>query len=189
MGSTKANFAMPQNMVLDEATATEKYGKFVAEPFEKGFGHTLGNAMRRVLLHSLEGVAVTWIKIDGVLHEYAQAKDVVEDITDVVLNFKQVRFKTEGEVPRKLELRANKKGAVTAADIVSDGMIEVLNPEQIICTLGDLRPPIQRYFSIAETAPKKLTYWVSLSSSMSTKLDGSTHPTVRGGQSRNFKGC
>jgi len=135
MGSTKANFAMPQNMVLDEATATEKYGKFVAEPFEKGFGHTLGNSMRRVLLHSLEGVAVTWIKIDGVLHEYAQAKDVVEDITDIVLNFKQVRFKTEGEVPRKLELRANKKGAVTAADIVSDGMIEVLNPEQAICTL------------------------------------------------------
>ncbi len=148
MGSTKAQFAMPQKMVLDEETATEKYGKFVAEPFEKGFGHTLGNALRRVLLHSLEGVAVTWIKIDGVLHEYAQAADVVEDVTDVVINFKKIRFTADGDLPRKLELRANKKGPVTAADIVTDGVTQVVNPEQYICTL-DKDTPLRIEFEVA----------------------------------------
>ncbi|EDM27492.1 DNA-directed RNA polymerase subunit alpha [Lentisphaera araneosa HTCC2155] len=148
MGSTQAQFAMPQNMVLDEATATEKYGKFIAEPFEKGFGHTLGNGLRRVLLHSLEGVAVTWIKIDGVLHEYAQAADVVEDVTEIVLNFKNVRFTAEGDLPRKLELRANTKGPVTAADIVTDGVTQVVNPEQYICTL-DKDTPLRIEFEVA----------------------------------------
>ena len=92
MSSTKAQFAMPSKLVLDEDTATETYGKFVAEPFEKGFGHTIGNSIRRILLSSLEGVSVTWIKIDGVLHEFADIADVVEDVTDIVLNFKKIKF-------------------------------------------------------------------------------------------------
>ena len=135
MGSTKATFAMPNRLLLDEDSATETYGKFVAEPFEKGFGHTIGNSLRRILLSSLEGVSVTWIKIDGVLHEFAPVENVVEDVTDIVLNFKKVKFFTEEEGPRKLELVKDKKGPVTAADIITDGVTEVLNPDQYICTL------------------------------------------------------
>ncbi|MCM8532072.1 MAG: DNA-directed RNA polymerase subunit alpha [Lentisphaeraceae bacterium] len=135
MGSTKAQFAMPSRLVLDESTASETYGKFVAEPFEKGFGHTIGNSIRRILLSSLEGVSVTWIKIDGVLHEFADIQDVVEDVTDIVLNFKKIKFTTDGELPRKLELVKDTKGPVTAADIITDGVTTVLNTEQHICTL------------------------------------------------------
>ena len=89
MSSTKAQFAMPSRLLLDEDSATETYGKFVAEPFEKGFGHSIGNSIRRILLSSLEGVSVTWIKIDGVLHEFAAIPNVLEDVTDIVLNFKK----------------------------------------------------------------------------------------------------
>lgn len=135
MSSTKANFAMPSKLVLDESTATNTYGSFIAEPFEKGFGHTIGNSIRRILLSCLEGVSITWIKIDGALHEFATIDDVVEDVTDIVLNFKKVKFTTEGELPRKLELVKTTKGAVTAADIITDGVTTVVNPEQYICTL------------------------------------------------------
>ena len=135
MSSTKAKFELPSRLILNEETATDNYGKFTAEPFEKGFGHTIGNSIRRVLLSSLEGVSVTWIKIDGVLHEFAAIPDVLEDVTDIVLNFKKVRFNTEGDLPRKLELTADKKGQVTAASIQEDGQTEVVNPEQPICTL------------------------------------------------------
>ena len=92
MGSTKSQFSMPSKLILDEETATDNYGKFSAEPFEKGFGHTIGNSIRRILLSSLEGVSVTWIKIDGVLHEFAAIENVVEDVTDIVLNFKKIKF-------------------------------------------------------------------------------------------------
>jgi DNA-directed RNA polymerase subunit alpha len=135
MGSTKAQFAMPSRLILDESTATETYGKFAAEPFEKGFGHTIGNSIRRILLSSLEGVSVTWIKIDGVLHEFAEIPDVVEDVTDIVLNFKKIKFTTDGDLPRKLELVKDTKGPVTAADIITDGVSTVLNTDQHICTL------------------------------------------------------
>ena len=90
MSSTKSQFAMPSRLILDEETATENYGKFTAEPFEKGFGHTIGNSMRRILLSSLEGISITWIKIDGVLHEFAAIPNVLEDVTDIVLNFKKI---------------------------------------------------------------------------------------------------
>lgn len=139
MSSIKSQFAMPSKLMLVEESATGTYGKFVAEPFEKGFGHTIGNSMRRILLSSLEGVSVTWIKIDGVLHEFAAIPDVVEDVTDIVLNFKKVKFETEGDVPRKLELIADSKGAVTAADILTDGVTTVVNPDQHICTLDKAR--------------------------------------------------
>lgn len=136
MGSTKALFAMPNRLALDEETATATYGKFVAEPFEKGFGHTIGNSLRRVLLSSLEGVSVTWIKIDGVLHEFAPVNDVVEDVTDIVLNFKKVKFNCDSDHPIKLELIKDTAGPVTAGDIITAGSpAEVVNPDQHICTL------------------------------------------------------
>ncbi len=149
MSSTKANFAMPSKLVLDESTATNTYGSFIAEPFEKGFGHTIGNSIRRILLSCLEGVSITWIKIDGALHEFATIDDVVEDVTDIVLNFKKVKFTTEGELPRKLELVKTTKGAVTAADIITDGVTTVVNPEQYICTL-DKNTKFRVEFEIAK---------------------------------------
>jgi len=133
--SESDKFTMPAALQVDEATATDRYAKVIAEPWEKGFGHTLGNALRRVLLSSLEGVAVSSIRIDGVPHEFSTIEDVVEDVTEIVLNVKKLRFKCHGDVPRTLELFAEKAGPVTAAAIREDGVAEVLNRDQLICTL------------------------------------------------------
>lgn len=134
-----ASFAMPSKLQVDESTATDTYAKFVAEPLEKGFGHTLGNALRRVLLSSLEGVSVSSIKIDGVPHEFTAIEGVIEDITDIVLNFKRILFECSGELPRKLELRTTRAGRVTAADIGTDGVTTILNPDQLLCTVDKPR--------------------------------------------------
>ncbi|MCH2174299.1 MAG: DNA-directed RNA polymerase subunit alpha [Lentisphaeria bacterium] len=134
-----ASFAMPNRLVVEEESYTDTYGRFVAEPLEKGFGNTLGNALRRVLLSSLEGIAVSNILIDGVPHEFTTIEGVVEDVTDIVLNFKKVLFQCSGDLPRKLELRADKAGAVTAANIQEDGVTVILNPEHYICTLDSDR--------------------------------------------------
>lgn len=133
-------FAMPTTLVVDKATATANYARFTAEPWEKGYGHTIGNAMRRILLSSMEGVAITAIKIDGVAHEFTTIPDVVEDVTEVVLNIKHLHVTCEGELPRKLELYADKAGAVTAANVKEDGVTAVLNPELVICHLDQDRP-------------------------------------------------
>lgn len=133
-------FTMPAGLVVDESTATERYAKLTAEPWEKGFGHTLGNALRRVLLSSLDGVAVAAIRIDGVPHEFTSIPDVVEDVTEIVLNVKQLRLSCEGDLPRTLELYAEKAGPVTAACVREDGVTSVLNPDLLICTLDKDRP-------------------------------------------------
>ncbi|MCK4981833.1 MAG: DNA-directed RNA polymerase subunit alpha, partial [Victivallaceae bacterium] len=130
-----SGFPMPQRIVIDEATATEKYSKFTVSPFMSGFGHTLGNALRRVLLSSMEGAAISAIRIDGAFHEFSSLPNVVEDVTEIVLNLKNVRVKLHSEQSKTLEIVKNKAGTITAADIVTDGTVEVLNPEQIICTL------------------------------------------------------
>jgi len=134
-----ATFAMPDRLAVEEGTASGTYAKFIAEPLEKGFGHTLGNALRRILLSSLEGIAVAWIRIDGVPHEFSSVDNVLEDVTDIVLNFKKVLFQCSGELPRRLELRTEKTGEITAADIATDGVTSVLNPEQHICTVDKER--------------------------------------------------
>ena len=126
---------MPKTLVKDEASATETYAKFVAEPFEAGYGHTVGNSLRRVLLSSLEGAAITAVKINGAQHEFATLPGVVEDVTDIVLNLKKVKFKAADHEARKLSLTVNKEGEVTAGDIQLVQGYEVLNPKQIICTL------------------------------------------------------
>src|SRR5438552_15932192 len=128
-------FEMPKTLVKDENTATETYAKFVAEPFEAGYGHTVGNSLRRVLLSSLEGAAITALKIGGAQHEFATLPGVVEDVTDIVLNLKRVKFKAADHEPKKLALTINKEGAVTADDIQVVQGYEVLNRKQIICTL------------------------------------------------------
>src|SRR5213595_3427475 len=128
-------FEMPKTLVKDENTATETYAKFVAEPFEAGYGHTVGNSLRRVLLSSLEGAAITALKITGAQHEFATLPGVVEDVTDIVLNLKKVKFKADDHEPKKLSLTVNKEGEVTAGEIQGVQGYEVLNPKQIICTL------------------------------------------------------
>ena len=126
---------MPKRLQKDEATATETYAKFVADPFETGYGQTIGNSLRRVLLSSLEGAAVTSLKVDGAMHEFATIDGVVEDVTDIVLNLKKVKFKAHSRDEQVLMLTVNKEGAVTAADIQTNQNIELVNPSQHICTL------------------------------------------------------
>ena len=128
-------FEMPKRLQKDDATATETYAKFVADPFETGYGHTIGNSLRRVLLSSLEGAAITSLKVDGAMHEFATIDGVVEDVTDVVLNLKKIKFKAHTRDPQTLLLSVNKEGAVTAADIQLNQNVELVNPDQHICTL------------------------------------------------------
>jgi DNA-directed RNA polymerase subunit alpha len=130
-------FEMPKTLGKEESTATDTYAKFIAEPFEAGYGHTVGNSLRRVLLSSLEGAAITAVKIAGAQHEFATLPGVVEDLTDIVLNLKKVKFKLDGQdhEPKKLSLVVNKEGEGTAGDIQTIQGFEVLNPKQLVCTL------------------------------------------------------
>ena len=126
---------MPKRLTKEDSTATEIYARFVAEPFETGYGHTIGNSLRRVLLSSLEGAAIASIKIDGAMHEFTTVEGVVEDVTDIVLNLKKVLFKAHSRDPQTVLLSVNKEGAVTAADIAINHNLELVNPTQHICTL------------------------------------------------------
>src|SRR5229473_1307629 len=128
-------FEMPKRLTKDDSTATETYAKFVAEPFETGYGHTIGNSLRRVLLSSLEGAAISSLKIDGAMHEFTTIDGVVEDVTDIVLNLKKILFKAHSREPQLLLLSVNKEGEVTAGDIQVNQNVELVNPKQLICTL------------------------------------------------------
>jgi len=128
-------FEMPKSLVKDEATSTETYAKFVAEPFEAGYGHTIGNSLRRVLLSSLEGAAITTARITGAQHEFAALPGIVEDVTDIVLNLKKIRFKAVDHEPRTVSISVNKEGVVSASDIQTTSGIEVMNTDQVICTI------------------------------------------------------
>ena len=128
-------FELPKRLAKDESTATETYARFIAEPFETGYGHTIGNSLRRVLLSSLEGAAITSIKIDGAMHEFTTVDGIVEDVTDIVLNLKKVRFKSQSRETQTLLLSVNKEGEVTAGDIQLSQGVEVVNPDQHICTI------------------------------------------------------
>ncbi len=126
----------PKKLEVDEATLIGTYGKFVAEPLEKGFGVTLGNSLRRILLSSLQGAAVTGVKFDGVLHEFSTIPGVSEDVSDIILNLKQVKLKIHGEGPKTLRLKANGEDALKAGDIICDSTVEILNPEHHIATVS-----------------------------------------------------
>ena len=128
-------FEMPKSLTKDEDSSSDTYAKFVAEPFEAGYGHTVGNSLRRVLLSSLEGAAITSVKIEGANHEFQTLPHVVEDVTDIVLNLKKIKFKAHDHDVRNLTLSVNKEGVVTAGDITDSAQCEVLNKDQIICTL------------------------------------------------------
>src|SRR5574339_1673 len=123
-------FEMPKRLQKEDSTATDTYAKFIADPFETGYGHTVGNSLRRVLLSSLEGAAITSIKVDGAMHEFATVDGVVEDVTDIILNLKKVLFKSSARDPQTLLLSAHKDGPVTAADIRLAQNLELVNPKQ-----------------------------------------------------------
>jgi DNA-directed RNA polymerase subunit alpha len=127
----------PNALERKPGTDVRRKASFVAEPLERGFGMTLGNSLRRVLLSSLQGAAVTSIKIEGVLHEFSSLAGVREDVTDIILNVKQIALKMEGEGPKRLQLSATGPGEVTAAQIATTGDIEVTNPDLVICHLDD----------------------------------------------------
>ncbi len=126
----------PRGLEVDRDSLTDTYGKFVAKPLERGFGLTIGNSLRRILLSSLQGVSVTSARIDGVLHEFSTLPDMVEDVSDVILNLKEVRFKMYVEGPKIVKLEKSGPGPVKASDIQTDDTVEILNPDQLICTLG-----------------------------------------------------
>ncbi len=132
------NFQMPERIELDEQTYTNTYGKFYVQPLEKGFGVTIGNMFRRVLLSSLQGAAITAIRIDGVQHEFTTIPGVYEDVTELVLNLKQVRMKLLNKKIEKVNIPVKGPGPFTAADIQKQSAeFEVLNPDQHIATLND----------------------------------------------------
>jgi len=148
----------PKALDVDKETLTSGYGKFIAKPLERGFGLTLGNSLRRVLLSSLQGAAITAVKIDGVVHEFTSIPDVKEDVSEIILNLKEVRFRLHGAEQATVLIDKAGPGDVRASDIIVSEQVQVLNPDQIIATLGKggkLRAEIQvargRGYRAAET--------------------------------------
>jgi DNA-directed RNA polymerase subunit alpha len=130
-------FQRPKRLELERETLTDRFGRFYAQPFERGFGTTVGNALRRVLLSSIEGAAVTAVKMEGVLHEFSPIPGVVEDATDIILNLKQIPLKMHTDATKTLYLRVDKAGEVRARDIEADADIEILEPDAHIATVAD----------------------------------------------------
>ncbi|HTU17518.1 MAG TPA: DNA-directed RNA polymerase subunit alpha [Gemmataceae bacterium] len=128
---------LPNRVASDRSTLTDTYGKFTAEPFERGFGMTVGNSLRRILLSSLEGSAVTRVKIQGVQHEISTIPGVVEDVTDIILNIKSLVVKNASDSPRTIRIDRHERGVVKGADIITDQDVEIINPDHIIATLTD----------------------------------------------------
>lgn len=135
MGIAWKDFEMPSRVEVEESSYTPTYGKFVVEPFERGYGTTIGNSLRRVLLSSLEGAAVTSVKIEGVQHEFSGVPGVTEDVSEIIRNVKQLVLKSHSRSPKTLMISADKKGDITASDIETDETVEVLNPDLHIATL------------------------------------------------------
>jgi DNA-directed RNA polymerase subunit alpha len=130
-------FQKPKRLATDTETLTDQYGHFWAQPFERGFGTTIGNALRRVLLSSIEGAAVTAVKIEGVLHEFQSIPGVVEDATDIILNMKQIPFRLNGDAAKAIYLRADQPGVVTSGMIEADADVEVLDKDVYIATVSE----------------------------------------------------
>jgi DNA-directed RNA polymerase subunit alpha len=130
-------FQRPKRLEFERDTLNERFGRFYAQPFERGFGTTVGNAMRRVLLSSIEGAAVSAVKIDGVLHEFSPIPGVVEDATDIILNLKQIPIKVHVDYTKTVYLRVDKPGEVKARDIETDGDIDILEPDAHIATVSE----------------------------------------------------
>lgn len=129
-------FELPKRLIRDDATATTTYARFIAEPFERGYGTTIGNTLRRVLLSSIEGIAIKTIKIERILHEYSTIDGVLEDVPQIIMNLKKILFASSIREETKVELRVEKEGDVFAKNITSEGDVEVINLDQYICHLS-----------------------------------------------------
>lgn len=137
MARRLGSFELPKKLVRVQETATDTYAMFVAEPFESGFGHSIGNSIRRVLLNSIEGFAISSVKIAGVAHEFQSIPGVVEDVATIILNLKKVLLRSDSRDNFSLTIDVEKEGFVKAGDITVPENVEIVNPEQIICTLSD----------------------------------------------------
>lgn len=135
MGIKWRDFQLPKRLECDEATYTNTYGRFFAAPFERGYGVTLGNSLRRVLLSSIEGSAVANIKIEGVNHEFSTISGVLEDVTEIILNIKSLVINSHSKIPKTIYIKKNTKGEIKAKDIEVDDTIEIINPDLYIATL------------------------------------------------------
>jgi DNA-directed RNA polymerase subunit alpha len=135
MGVKWRDFQMPKRLDCEESSYTNTFGKFVAEPFERGYGVTLGNSLRRILLSSIEGSAVTSIKINGVQHEFSTIPGVLEAVTEIILNVKGLIVRSHSKTPKMIYIKTDKKGEIKAKDIICDEMVEVLNSDHHVVTL------------------------------------------------------
>ncbi|MGQ0645024.1 MAG: DNA-directed RNA polymerase subunit alpha [Elusimicrobiota bacterium] len=143
---TTSGLVLPQKLEIETKSLTDRYGKFIAEPFEKGYGHTVGHSLRRILLSSLEGAAVTGVRIKGAPHEFSSVKGVREDVINIIMNLKQLRLKLFSPGPEVLKLSADKEGEVTAGDIEAGSGVEILNPDLVLANLdagGELEMEIE----------------------------------------------
>ncbi len=137
MSDLNNSFIMPEGVVKDEATATPKYTRFTAEPFESGYAQTVGNSLRRVLLSSIEGIAITAIKLGGASHEFMSVPGIAEDVTDIVIALKQVLIKANGSIPERISIHRKGPCTITAGDFQKENAIEIVNPELPIATVAD----------------------------------------------------
>lgn len=128
---------LPVRVDVERETLTDKYGKFIIAPFERGFGHTIGNSLRRILFSSLEGSAVVSVKINGISHEFTSIPHVVEDVTDIILNIKNIVVKLHTDQPKIIRIEASKKGEIKAEDIITDDNVEIINEDLHIATLSE----------------------------------------------------
>ena len=135
MGVKWRDFQMPKRLDCDESTYKDNYGKFIAEPFERGYGITLGNSLRRILLSSIEGSAVSSIKVEGVQHEFSTIPGIMESISEIILNIKKLVIRSHAKIPKTIYVKTDKKGEIKAADIICDEAVEILNPNLHIATL------------------------------------------------------
>lgn len=126
---------LPQRLEIDQSVLTDRYGKFVAEPFERGYGHTIGNSLRRILLTSLEGAAVTAVRITGAMHEFTSIKGVREDVIHIIMNLKKLRLKLYSQGPETLRLKIKRSGEIFAKDIEANSQVEILTPDLVLATL------------------------------------------------------
>ena len=140
MGIKWRDFQFPRKVNIDEKTYSPFYGKFIAEPFERGYGTTLGNSFRRILLSYIEGAAVTSIKIEGVSHEFSTIPGVLEDVPEIILNIKSLVLTSKSRAPKKIYINKNKKGEVKASDIITDESVEVVNKDLVLATLTEDSP-------------------------------------------------
>jgi len=131
------NLELPSRVVMQERQSSNNYGVFVAEPFERGFGHTIANSIRRILLSSLEGSAITKVKIAGIQHEFATIPGVVEDVTDICLNLKSLVVRNHSSTSKILRIERHERGVVTGADVITDDQVEIINKDLIIATMTD----------------------------------------------------